>query len=561
MKFIKIKPAAIILIIGWLLGCFTIPVIAETGDFQTTGNLVIYDMAIEGENIYLAGSASNYSGQLQAGSLNLSGGLKDIYLAKYDLDGNLLFEALIGGENDDSAFGLVVQQGVMYVLGETWSQQFPGAPGNAGEDDALVLSVAADGSQVQWARRIGGSDQDSGRAIALQGSSLYLTGISWSSDLVAGAAKGNADAFLARLDLSGGLEWLKVFGGSNLDVPYDLVLSPEKIWVTGQTFSNNFGGTVRGGGDIFAVRFDQSGNNEFSGLYGSRQEEIGFSIDLADDGSIYISGATKSADLPSAIGEYSNEFDGLLIKLNNAGDLQFSTYMGGTGIDYGYDSSLLPNGDIMVSGMTGSPLFPLGFSDELASLGGSDAFVVQVNSSGQMVDVWQVGGSQDDRATEILVTSNGVWLSGQFSDQANPYLYKLSPDNLGNVILPTSQPTLPTATLAVTATSLPTETPNPTFTYTPLPGKEFPSLTITEMNTSTPTVPTVFPTENESTMASATIEVSENEDKLHETEPIEIQVEADNLEEKSSTSIFIYFGITIIVLMIGFVFWRRFKRS
>lgn len=561
MKFIKIKPAAIILIIGWLLGCFTIPVIAETGDFQTTGNLVIYDMAIEGENIYLAGSASNYSGQLQAGSLNLSGGLKDIYLAKYDLDGNLLFEALIGGENDDSAFGLVVQQGVMYVLGETWSQQFPGAPGNAGEDDALVLSVAADGSQVQWARRIGGSDQDSGRAIALQGSSLYLTGISWSSDLVAGAAKGNADAFLARLDLSGGLEWLKVFGGSNLDVPYDLVLSPEKIWVTGQTFSNNFGGTVRGGGDIFAVRFDQSGNNEFSGLYGSRQEEIGFSIDLADDGSIYISGATKSADLPSAIGEYSNEFDGLLIKLNNAGDLQFSTYMGGTGIDYGYDSSLLPNGDIMVSGMTGSPLFPLGFSDELASLGGSDAFVVQVNSSGQMVDVWQVGGSQDDRATEILVTSNGVWLSGQFSDQANPYLYKLSPDNLGNVILPTSQPTLPTATLAVTATSLPTETPNPTFTYTPLPGNEFPSLTITEMNTSTPTVPTVFPTENESTMASATIEVSENEDKLHETEPIEIQVEADNLEEKSSTSIFIYFGITIIVLMIGFVFWRRFKRS
>lgn len=561
MRIIDTKAAVVLLLTGWLLGCFTIPVTAEIGDFQTTGNVVIYDMAIEGENIYLAGSASNYASQLQAGSLNLSGGLKDIYLAKYDLGGNLLFEALIGGENDDSAFGLEVQQGVMYVLGETWSKEFPGAPGNAGEDDALVLSVSADFSQIQWARRIGGSDQDSGRAIAIKGSLLYLTGISWSSDLVTGDAKGNADAFLARIDLTGGMDWLKVFGGSNLDVPYDLVLSSDKIWVTGQTFSNNFGGTVKGGGDIFVVRFDLAGNNEFSGLYGSRQEEIGFSIDLAEDGSIYISGATKSPDLPMAIGEYSDSFDGLLIKLNNIGELQFATYMGGSGIDYGYDSDLLPNGDILVSGMTGSPLFPNGFSEELSSMGGSDAYVVQVNSAGQMINVWQIGGSLDDRATEILVTSNGVWMSGQFSAQANPYLYKLSVDDLEEVVLPTSQPPIPTATKAITSTPFPTETPVPTLTNTPLPGTEYPTPTITEMNSSTATATVLLVDEGETVEATTTPEITGNENDLQETKSVDIQVESGSQEERNSTSLFIYIGLAIILVIIGLVLWRGSKRN
>jgi hypothetical protein len=557
MKTVSIKRGTIIIIIGWLLSSLFYPVQAENGDFQSTGNVIIYAMAMEGENIYIAGSASNYAGSLQPGALNLSGGMKDIYLAKYDLAGNLLFEALIGGDNDDSAFDVVVQQGVLYVLGETWSQNFPGAPGNAGEDDAIVLAVAADGSQIQWARRVGGSDQDSGRAIAIQGESLYLTGISWSSDLLPGEAKGNADAFLAKMDLTGRMDWLKVFGGSGLDAPYDLAVSSDRIWVTGQTFSNNFGAPVRGGGDIFATRFNQDGSIEFTGLYGSRQGEIGFSIVLGDDGGFYISGATQSADLPSAIGNYSGGFDGLLLKIESDGSLDYASYLGGSGIDYGYAVGMLPNGDVLVGGMTGSPLFPLGFSDELPSLGGNDAFVVLVNATGQIVDAWQIGGSQDDRATEFLITSSGLWLTGQFSDQTNPFLSFLSLDNMGDVILPTNQPPLPTATRAVTATPFPTETPIPTITNTPAAGTVYPSATETATSTATQTETTISSGNEVPSEATSTNEVGDHVNIESEETPADISPDQDSEEAGGTLVIPIIAGLSLIVLVIVFVFrWR-----
>jgi len=129
-----------------------------------------------------------------------------------------------------------------------------------------------------------------------------------------------------------------------------------------------------------------------------------------------------------------------------------------------------------------------------------------------------------------------------------------------NVILPTDQPVLPTATRAITATPLPTETPIPTFTNTPLPGIEFPTLTLTEMSTTTPTVRKVISTENKSNVAAATIEAGENETKVQETEASKNQVESENAKERSLPSIFIYIGFAIIVLIIGFVFWRRGKR-
>lgn len=561
MKFWKVRPAAMILLLGWLLGSFTIAINAENGDFQTSGNVVIFDMVMEGEYVYIAGSASQNRGSLQSGSLDLSGGLKDIYLAKYNLAGNLIFEALVGGENDDSAFGLVVQEGVMYVLGETWSQQFPSAPGSAGEDDAVIFAVTADGSQIQWARRIGGSDQDSGRAIAIQDNALFITGISWSADLVAGEARGDADGFLARMDLSGGLAWVKVFGGSALDAPYDLALSSDQIWVTGQTFSNNFGGTVRGGGDIFVVQYDQAGNNEFSGLYGSRQEEIGFSIELTDDGSIYISGATQSADFPIAMGEFSGGSDGVLLKIGNDGTLEFAVYLGGSGIDYGYDSGLLPNGDILVGGMTGSLQFPLGFSEELSSLGGNDAFLVQVNPSGQLTDVWQIGGSQDDRATELLISSNGVWLAGQFSDLPSPYLYLLPLENLTEVILPTSQAPVPTATRGVTATPFPTETPVPTITPTPEPDTVFPSPTDIQVNVSSPMASITSTNEIDSLQASPTLEGSNNITNSSSDAKDEISSEEDSQKNGQSYILPALGAVFLIGLVVVIIFWNRSKRQ
>lgn len=560
MKFNRIKPAIIIFMIGWWLTTIFVPAKGENGVFQSIGQVTIYAIAMEGENIYLAGSATNKADGLISGGLDLAGGLKDIYLAKYDLQGNLLYEALIGGSNDDSAFGISVHQGVMYVVGESWSQDFPGAPGNVGEDDAIIFAISADGSQVQWARRLGGSDQDSGRALEIQNDSIYLTGISWSSDLVAGEARGNADGFLARMDLSGQLNWLEVFGGSGLDAPYDLKVGSDEIWLTGQTFSNNFGSGVRGGGDIFAARFNFDGTLGLANLYGSRQEEIGYSISLGNDGSLYIGGATQSADFPSALGSLSGKYDGLVVKIDPSGSLIQASYMGGSEIDYAYAIETLPNGNVLVSGMTASSTFPLGFTNPVSSLGGNDAFAVQLNSDGQISDVWQLGGAQDDRATEFIVTSTGLWLSGQFSDQTIPYLSFLTLDGLSNVNLPTNPAPIPTATKGITATPFPTETPVPTLTNTFAPG----SVTNTPevLNTPAPTSTLISTEEGDEQPTStqmngmATNQNGETDNTPASTQSTDIVAETEN-----SSMGYILPIIIILSLIIIAYFWLRNKNK
>jgi hypothetical protein len=455
-----------------LISFFTFSVVqvawAETGLHQDTVRISAYAIAAEGEYVYILGDAVNLEGQLDGDSLDLGGGMRDIWLVKLRGDGTLVYTALIGGGDNDSAYSIAVREGVVYILGETWSWDFPGAPGNAGENDALLLALAADGSQILWARRFGGSDQDSGRALILHDESLFLTGITWSQDLVAGAAQGNADGFLARVRLNGTLEWLKIFGGSALDAPFDLARIGDTLWVAGQSYSRDFGGTHQGEGDAFAASFNLAGVEQSAWLYGGREEDISYAISPAEDGSILLAGGTRTSTFSDAQGEFAGSFDGFLMNLSAGGDLISVNYLGGTGIDYVYDIQTLPSGEVLVVGETFSPEFPLGYGKAQETFGEGDAFIVRFNPGSDEATSWVKGGSGTDRARDVALVSEGVWLAGQFSLGELPYGLFISQDELGEMPLPEPQTSFPTATLALTATLQPTETPRPTSTPTPV---------------------------------------------------------------------------------------------
>ena len=442
---------------------------ASDGIFQENVRTSAYALAVEGEYLYILGDAVNYQGELGENDLDLSGGMRDIWLVKLHQDGTPVFTALIGGADDDAAYSIAVREGVVYIFGETWSNDFPGAPGNAGENDALLLALAADGGQILWARRFGGSDQDAGRAITLHDSALYVAGITWSRDLLPGGALGNADGFLARVGLEGRLDWMEIFGGSALDAPFDLVISNDDLWVTGQSLSRDFGGTHQGEGDAFAARFSLDGEQEFAGMYGGREPDIAFAISSNPAGGVLVAGGTRTGDLPEAVGEFSGNYDGFLMAIAPDGQLQQTTYFGGTGVEYAYDTILSPDGDLFVIGETYSPVFPLGNDRPLESFGNGDAFILQINPEGEVINSWLKGGPDSDRARAGALTTDGLWLAGSFSTGSLSYGLLVIASELGNISLPTLEPSLPTATLALTATPQPTETPLPTSTPTPQP--------------------------------------------------------------------------------------------
>jgi hypothetical protein len=446
---------------------------ADTSLFQGAARTTGFAVAVEGEYVYIAGEASNLAGSMPPGTLDLGGGMKDIWLAKLRTDGTPVYSALIGGSSDDSAYAVAVRQGVVYLLGETWSYDFPGAPGNAGESDAVLLALAADGSQVLWARRFGWSGQDAGRGLDIHAGSLYMTGVTWSDELASGGGLGLGDGFVARLGLDGALDWLQVFGGRTLDVPFGLSVADSGVWIAGQSFSTDFGGVQQGGGDAFVTRFSLGGVQGFANLYGGRSEDMAYGIALAGDGGVYLVGGSQSGGLTPAFGTYGGGFDGFLMKIATDGAVQSTSYLGGSSADYAHDVLPLPNGGALVVGVTFSQTFPLGYPRSVSGAGRSNAFIAHMQPSGDLADAWLVGGAGDDQALAAALTPQGLWLAGRFSTGPLGYALLVPPSGIPGVPLPTIETPQPTATLALTATPQPTETlrptATPTLTFTPLP--------------------------------------------------------------------------------------------
>ena len=114
--------------------------------------------------------------------------------------------------------------------------------------------------------------------------------------------------------------------------------------------------------------------------------------------------------------------------------VSYATYLGGTGQDEGLGIAIDDSGNTFVAGGTASPDFPntgggLNYAGEL------DAFVTEVDSSGQLVFSTLIGGSANDVATAIAVSPNGpnpgIFVTGytnssDFPADGNAYQFSLA---------------------------------------------------------------------------------------------------------------------------------------
>lgn len=117
-------------------------------------------------------------------------------------------------------------------------------------------------------------------------------------------------------------------------------------------------------------------------------------IVLDQSGAIYVAGSTGSSDFPVLDGYQmtygGGSLDGFVTKLDSTGSqILFSTYLGRTGSDHIQAMALAANGDIVVSGGTGSPEFPttVGAYDQTCGTDGScnsitDLFITEIASAG-----------------------------------------------------------------------------------------------------------------------------------------------------------------------------------
>jgi len=303
-----------------------------------------------------------------------------------------------------------------------------------------VAKINAGGTGLLYCGYIGGSDDDFGSGIAVDGSGCaYVTGRTESTQGTFPVAVGPdltynygfyGDAFVAKVNASGtGLDYCGYIGGSSDDWAEDIALDGSgRAYVTGRTESNQATFPVvvgpdltyngGGDGDAFVARVNAGGSGlDYCGYIGGSDYEQGNSIAVDGSGCAYVIGSTDSnqATFPVAVGPdltfNGGNHDAFVAKVNAGGSgLDYCGYIGGSSGDYGQGIALDGSGCAHVSGYTDSnqATFPVAVGPDLTHNGGTDAFVARVNAGGSGLDYCgYIGGSSGDYGQGIAVDGSG----------------------------------------------------------------------------------------------------------------------------------------------------------
>ena len=313
-----------------------------------------------------------------------------------------------------------------------------------GGKDIFVLSLNKDG-EYRWAYTAGGTQDDEGASITMFDNfgNIYVTGyFKRTVDFGSGdiTSNGNQDIFLLRLNESAGnytFSWVKTYGGSRDDRGYGVHTKGGGPIVTGVFRSSNldFGGGSVGVGDtdtdIFVLSLD---------MLGDYQNSMTISSDEGCDESsrdIYVGPLYNSAhhitgfhtsnctiDFGGSIGELSSFGGGqdiLMVRIGNNRLPPTCVYAaGGSGNDRGLSVTVDSNENIYVTGIFRNTAtfnrHPLGQTAVTAtSQGGSDMFIVKLNSSCELQWVYTAGGSENEFGYGIDVDRfDNVYATGVF---------------------------------------------------------------------------------------------------------------------------------------------------
>ena len=155
---------------------------------------------------------------------------------------------------------------------------------------------------------------------------------------------------------------------------------------------------------LSATIFAQVPSIEWQKSIGGTGQEYGHCIKQTNDGGYIMVGESVSPVGGMITNNYGN-YDCWVVKLDNTGSVQWQKSLGGSGYDRGYSVQQTVDGGYIVGGNTSSNNF-----DVTGHYGGSDCWVVKLNSSG--VIEWQkpLGGSSEDEAFSIQQTSDGGYI-------------------------------------------------------------------------------------------------------------------------------------------------------
>jgi hypothetical protein len=347
-------------------------------------------IAVDGSgNAYVTGTTMSTNFPTTAGAFQTTlAGTENAFVTKINSTGTaLVYSTYLGGNSTDVGNSIAVEgSGNAYVTGSTTSTNFPTTSGAfqtflSGSLAAYATKLNNTGSALIYSSYLGGSNQDYGSGIAIDGGgNAYITGGTKSANFptTAGAFQttfgGFQDAFVSKLNSNGSaLAYSTYLGGIGNDSADTLAVDASgNAYVVGLTFSSDFPTTVgafqtslSGTNDVFVTKVDSAGTAlVYSTYLGGNREDFPGTIAVDTGGEAYVVGYTTSRNFPTTTGAFQTIYGGgasdvFVSKLNGTGAaLVYSTYLGGRNDDFGGGIAIDGSGNAYVTGYTTSTNFP-----------------------------------------------------------------------------------------------------------------------------------------------------------------------------------------------------------
>ncbi len=287
---------------------------AGVRQFGSYAVIPVYSIKVDAtDNLYIAGSAGA-TGLGLSGHQMAFGGQRDAFVAKLNSTGVMLWGTYYGGTAIDDGYDVAVDNSNnVYLSGSTLSATAIASGGhdnilgNVASNDAFLVKFSSTGTRL-WATYYGGSSADDGYAIACFNSTdVYLAGYTASSTAIAlsghqNTLSGSNDAFLAKFNSSGVLQWATYYGGTGNETGRDVVLdNTGNVFLAGNTQGsangiafNGIQNTVGGLQDAFLVKFSSAGVRLVGTYYGGTGNDFGFAAAVGNSDIIYLAGYTQS---------------------------------------------------------------------------------------------------------------------------------------------------------------------------------------------------------------------------------------------------------------------------
>lgn len=368
-------------------------------------------------------------------------GGEDMFVVVVDAGGYPRKAMHFGSGGNDRVNGMACNNNTIYMVGTSsaaWTGPYEEAPlfPYSGGNDITVIKLTGESTTANltynWHTFWGSFDNDQGKDIFLDDTSLYITGSSYSSWLGPSSQaalhsySGGADIAAIKMSTSGGYAWHTFYGSQGDDIASGIRPgSSGSLWISatceatwkGPGVSSNPKHAHSGGTDMAALVLTSAGAYSWHTFYGSSSNDVATSVWVnTTTGNGFLVGYSSTTWLGDSstapLHAYNAGSDIAVVGLSSSGVYQWHTFYGGSANDEGKSIAVNIDGSLYIAATSfANWVGPSGQAPVNAYSALGDIVILKLTAAGAYTWHGFYGSDAQDSANDLII-HGGPILSG-----------------------------------------------------------------------------------------------------------------------------------------------------